>query len=227
MDSTLSSFHLNIHSFSELLKATNGVVAGSAALSAFVAETPYKFDPNDLDIWVHSDFFPPLSDGLMELVPPDHPAMAVRHGFQYLFRYFLGQHGYAEVDRPMQSDAEYTSNPIFAIIRCIQRFQHPSGRCIQVMHCKVPVDDILDTFDLSAALTWWVPCLHPHHPDGFLYTKDAAATLHGLMYCLREATTDREKQRIQKYVDRGFRLVPRDEAGLHVLAEAAEAVDAV
>ncbi len=222
MQSILSSFHLNIRTFSELLHATNSVVAGSAALAAQVAETPYKFTPNDLDIWVHSDFFPPQSVGL---APPEHPAVAVRHGYQFLFAYFLKQHGYVEVDRPVQSDAEYTSNPVFAILRCIQRFQHSaSGRVVQVMHCKVPVENLLDSFDLSVAQTWWVPSLHPQHSEGFLYSADREAAKVGLMYLLREATTEREKTRIKKYEERGFSLVERDAVRLHMLAQVAEAV---
>lgn len=223
MQSVLASFHLDIRTFSELLNATGAVVAGSAALSAYVAETPNKFTPNDLDIWVHSDFFAPLGGGL---APPDHPAVAVRHGYQFLFAYFMKQHGYVEVDRPVQSDAEYTANPTFAIIRCIQRFQHTSGRCVQVMHCKVQVDDILDTFDLSVAQTWWVPSLHPQHREGFLYSAHSSAALGGLMYMLRNSTTEREKERIKKYEERGFRLVPREEVRLHLLVTAAEAATA-
>jgi hypothetical protein len=219
MESILNSFHLNIHSFSELLHATNAVVAGSAALAAQVAETPYKFVPNDLDIWVHSDFFAPH----MVLAPPENPAVAVRHGYQFLFRYFLKQHGYVEVDRPVQSDAEYTSNPVFAILRCIQRFQHSaSGRVVQVMHCKVPVENLLDSFDLSVAQTWWVPSLHPQHREGFLYSADREAAKVGLMYLLRDCTTEREKARIKKYEERGFRLVEREAVRLHILAQVAE-----
>ncbi len=224
MQSILSSFHLDIRTFSELMHATGGIVAGSAALAALVAEAPNKFVPNDLDIWVHSDFFGPEHG----MVTPDHPGVAVRHGYMFLFAYFLKQHGYVEVDRPVQSDAEYTSNPVFSILRCIQRFQHAeSGRVVQVMHCKVPVDAILDTFDLSAAMTWWVPSLHVHHREGFLHTKDISATKLGLMYLLRDSITEREKLRIRKYEERGFRLVPRDEVDLHVLAEVAESFGGV
>lgn len=212
MQSILSSFQLDIHSFSELLHATGGIVAGSAALAAYV---PNKFTPNDLDIWVHSDFFPPQ----IGMMPPDHPAVAVRHGYMYLFSYFMKQHGYVEVNRPVQSDAEYTSNPVFAILRCIQRFQHSSSdHIVQVMHCKIPVNTVLATFDLSVALTWWVPSLHPQHSEGFLHTKDAAAIKFGLMYSLREATTDREKLRIKKYEERGFKCIEQEEIDLHILA---------
>jgi hypothetical protein len=203
MQSILSSFHLDIRTFSELLKATHGVVAGSAALAAYVSETLYTFTPNDLDIWVHSDFFAPQSG----LAHPEDPAVAVRHAYQYLFDYFLKEHGYRSVDRPVQSDVEYTSNPVFAILRCIQRFQHPSGRIIQVMHCKVPIADVLESFDLSVAKTWWEPSFHG---EGFLYTADEAATKAGLMYSLRESSsTGREEDRIQKYIARGFQFVSK------------------
>jgi hypothetical protein len=199
MESILSSFHLDLSSFSELLHATGGVVAGSAALAAYVTGTPNTFTPNDLDIWVHSDFFPDI------LTDEQHPCIAVRRGYLYLFSYFMRQHGYKEVQRPMQSDTEYKSNPVFAILRCIQRFQHPSGRVVQVMHCKVDVDAILDSFDLSVAQTWWVPS--PHNREGHLYTRDAESVRAGVMYPLRATTTCREKERIQKYEARGFKMM--------------------
>ncbi len=182
MQSLLSSFHLEIDSFSKLLNATGGIVAGSAALAALVAGTPYTFTPNDLDIWVHSD-----SDPV----------------YMFLFSYFFGQHGYSEVDQPMQSDTEYTSNPIFAILGCIQRFQHPSGCVVQVMHCKVCVDDVLDTFDLSVAATCW----RPSSEEGCLYNQDAESIHKGIMYSLRPPMTDREKERIHKYEARGFTMM--------------------
>jgi hypothetical protein len=190
MDTILSSFHLDIATFGELLNATGAIVAGSAALAAYI---PNKFIPNDLDIWVHSDFFPPSSS----LIPC--PGVAVRHGYTYLFAYFMKHHGYEEVVQPHQSDEEYTSNPVFAILQSIQRFQHPSGKIVQVMHCKVPVDDILESFDLSVAKTWWCP-------NSGLCTEHAESCNAGEMYSLREATTDREKDRIQKYESRGFKL---------------------
>jgi hypothetical protein len=203
MQSLLASFHLEIRPFSELLNATGAIVAGSAALAALVAGTPYTFTPNDLDIWVHSDFF--QSNAIMKHVAFAQPTAVelVRRGHMYIFSYFLRQHGYVEVERPVQSDVEYTSNPVFAILRCIQRFQHPSGRVIQVIHCKVPVEEILDTFDLSVAATWWVPSVHPSN-EGFLHTLDPESTAAGVMYSLRKFATDREKERIQKYEARGF-----------------------
>jgi hypothetical protein len=204
MDSVLSSFHFDIVTFSELLNATGAVVAGSAALAAYI---PNKFTPNDLDIWVHSDFFPPSLNGL---APPDHPGVSVRLGYNYLFAYFMKHHGYVEVDRPVQRDVEYTSNPVFAILRSIQRFQHPSGQIVQVMHCKVPVDNILDSFDLSVAKTWWYPSCNPKQfPLGTLYTEHPESCKAGHMYSLREPVTDREKARIEKYESRGFKWVRR------------------
>lgn len=206
MQSILSSFHLEIPSFSELLEATGGIVAGSAALAAYTATCPDTFIPNDLDIWVHSDFF--TQDESVGPAPKYHPGVAVRLGYNYLFRYFFAQHGYTEIVRPVQSDSEYTSNPVFAILRSIQRFQHKtSGRVIQVMHCKVPVTEILGTFDLSVAQTWWIPSSHPSFPEGFLQTQDPVATQERKMYSLREPSTDREKERIAKYEARGFTLV--------------------
>lgn len=211
MESILSSFHLDITSFSELLHATNAIVAGSAALAAYMSErSSDAFQPNDLDIWVRSDFFP-CADATL----PDHPAVAVRNSHQFLFAYFLTQHGYSEVHRPFQSDAEYASNPVFSILRNIQRFRHKSGCIIQVMHCNVVTDAILDTFDLSVAKTWWVPSLHPNFRHGFLHTFDSIALKAGEMYSLREATTEREKDRIQKYEKRGFRLVHTTLPELH------------
>lgn len=206
MDSILSSFHLDINTFGELLQATKAIVAGSAALAAYDSD---KFTPNDLDIWVHSDFF---SSPTSPTSPTSayHPGVAVRLGYTYLFSYFLKHHGYKEVRTPHQSDAEYTSNTVFAILRSIQRFQHStSGKVIQVMHCKVPVKEILDSFDLSVAKTWWE--VSESGSVGFLRTSDPEALAKGHMYFLRESATEREKSRIEKYEARGFTLVPNPE----------------
>ena len=179
MESILASFHLDIRTFSELLKATGGVVAGSAAAAAYVTGTPYTFTPNDIDIWVpnmHSD------------------------AYEFLFAYFLRQHGYVEVHQP-QSE-EYTSNPVFAILRRIQRFQHATGRVVQVMYCMADFARVLDTFDLSVAATWWVPS----GEHGILNTVNDHVLMEGCMYSLRPPT-EREMARIEKYAARGFTLV--------------------
>lgn len=191
MDSILTSFHIDSTTFGKLLKATSAVVAGSAATAAYVTGTPYIFVPNDLDIWVHSDAINALDDHVGK----------IRDAYKFLFAFYLQQYGYVEVQQPHQTDEEYTSNPVFAILRCIQRFQHPTGRVVQVIHCKVKVDDVLDTFDLSVAATWW--------RDGLLHTVDHNALMEGRMYSLRPPTTEREIARIEKYKARGFTLEVR------------------
>lgn len=209
MDSILASFHLEPETFRGLLQATGGIVAGSAALAAYL---PNTFTPNDLDIWVPSDSY--AQSATAEDLDS---ALVVRKTQLYLFRYFFQTHGYEEVTCLAQSDAEYTSNPVFAILRSIQRFQHPtSGHSIQVIHCKVPVEQVLETFDLSVAKTWWDPLLN----NGTLHTHDPVATQRKEMYSLRESTTDRETMRIRKYITRGFTFLPNatDTARLDALA---------
>jgi len=193
MESILSSFHLDIVTFGDLLEATGGVLAGSAAAAAYMAGTPYTFVPNDLDIWVHSDI--PLED--------PH-ATPVRHAYEFLFAQFLRQHGYAEVLTAHQSDEEYSSSPVFAILRRIQRFQHPTGRIVQVMHCRRGFGHVLKTFDLSVAATWWQPM--KGYREGFLDTVSSHSLKAGRMFSLRPPATEREVARIEKYKARGFML---------------------
>lgn len=193
MESILTSFHLDIETFGQLLEATGGVLAGSAAAAAYMAETPYTFEPNDLDIWVHSD------------IPLDDPHRApVRHAYEFLFAQFLRQHGYVEVLSQHQSDEEYTSNPVFAILSRIQRFQHGTGRIVQVMHCRRTFGHVLNTFDLSVASTWWKPM--KGRREGFLDTVCSHSLRQGRMYSRRPPTNDREIARIEKYKAWGFTL---------------------
>lgn len=192
MESILASFHLDIETFGQLLEATGGVLAGSAAAAAYMTGTPYTFVPNDLDIWVHSD------------IPLEPHATPVRYAYEFLFALFLRQHGYIEMLTPHQSDEEYTSNPVFAILRRIQRFQHVTGHVVQVMHCSRGFGHVLKTFDLSVAATWWQPMKGCR--EGFLDTVSDHSLREGRMYSLRPPATEREVARIEKYKGRGFTL---------------------
>lgn len=108
MEAILTSFHLNPQKVSNVLLSTNGIIAGSAALSAVKP----SFTPNDLDIWVE------IKSNNLET-------------YNNYYEEFLIKSGY--VLNSIKYNSENTLYNSMSTIYNIKQYDHPSGKTIQVI----------------------------------------------------------------------------------------------
>ncbi len=187
MNTLLSSYGLGATVFRNLLVEHDVLFSGSAALSLYLEQqgiqrAEEKYIPNDIDLWVH-----------------------VSKDIQPFLDHFLG-HGYHLVRLWKQQD-QYLER-----LNHIQRvftFQHPRlNKKIQLITVDYPnlLDYIADQFDLSVCMTWW------NGQEEVFETMYPMLTDRMEMFVRRSFLSaidgGRGQERIQKYVQRGFTVVP-------------------
>ncbi len=193
----LSAFGLPPAETAELLQAHSGAIAGSAALSALTS----KFEPDDIDIWVYSDYY---RNG----PPPQRHIDALKS-----FKDFLELHGYEDITaitpqaitaayyaKQRENNKAYKIGPLSRMTSHIQWFySHARQKSIQVIHTFAPVSEVVKQFDLSICATWW---------DGInIHSLHMSSTLSGFMFRLRDPKNQKElHERLDKYKARGFIL---------------------
>ncbi len=203
MKPLLESFGLSQKDLNPFLKLTDAVIAGSAPLAA---ATDLAFQPNDLDIWVHADRFRET----FPKTPEDHEhydlAVYMRLSQIWMWESFLGKYGY-KPEYPQRAwngilREGYSEGPLAEVIRCVKRFKHAeTGKQIQVIHTKIPVQKAILTFDLSVCMTYY-------NGAGQLFSYDPEGIQTRTAFSLRNKDgTKREDARQKKYEARGFTLL--------------------
>jgi hypothetical protein len=189
MDAFLSSYGLDAAAVKTLLMENQVLFSGSAALALYLQQQGIqgqseeeKYIPNDMDLWIH-----------------------VSIDIQPFLDCFLGR-GYHLVRLWKQQD-HYLER--LNHIRRIFTFQHTGlEKKIQLISVDYPnlLDYIAGQFDLSACMTWW---------NG---EEEVFETLYPMLTDRREMFVQRSflsaidggrgEERLQKYLQRGFRVVP-------------------
>jgi hypothetical protein len=193
MEAFIESYRLPFAPFQELVQSTNSLVAGSAALALYLQQHGVDpgFTPGDMDIWAEDT----------------HELVAARgayqqHGNLYLFSNFLIQNGF---NVTMKCDPKETDYETFHNIRHILSFINREGKTIQLIlvQQKNILHYIQDNFDLSPCISWWNS---GNNTFETLWEKETLRK--DMMYCLTQEISGREIERIEKYKERGFRLIP-------------------
>jgi hypothetical protein len=189
MDAFLSSYGLGPTAVKNLLMEHDVLFSGSAALALYLQQQGIqgqdeneKYIPNDIDLWIH-----------------------VSKDIQPFLEYFLGC-GYHLVRLWKQQD-HYLER--LNHIRRIFTFQHTGlEKKIQMITVDYPnlLNYIEDQFDLSACMTWW------NGEEEVFETMYPMLTDRREMFVRRSFLSaidgGRGEERIQKYVQRGFTVVP-------------------
>ena len=192
MENFIESYHLPFGPFQELVKSANCLVAGSAALALYLKQYGIEpgFTPGDMDIWAEDTQELVASRGTYE-----------QHGNLYLFSNFLIQNGF---NVTMKCDPKENDYENFHNITHILSFINRDGKKIQLILLRETniFNYIYDNFDLSPCMSWW------NSYNNTFQTLWPEETLRKDMYyySTREIT-GREIERIEKYKERGFRLV--------------------
>jgi hypothetical protein len=192
MESFIESYRIPFAPFQELVKTTNSLVAGSAALALYLEQNGIDpgFSPGDIDIW---------AEDTQDLVAA-HGAYQ-QHGNLYLFSNFLIQNGFNVMTKCVPKESDYEG---FHNIAHIISFINREGKTIQLilLREKNIFEYIFRQFDLSPCMTWW------NADNNVFETRWPQETLRKEMYYYspREISS-REILRLEKYEARGFRRV--------------------
>lgn len=193
MEHVIKSFNLPYTEFANLVQACNGIVAGGAALYAYLY--PKGTGPiftGDIDVWVQTDV--EGRDGCP--AGAGNLAALAKHLTEYTWTMFLGQHGYKQTEESKHGD--YGGLRFSERIRRVLTYANGEGKKIQVILTFIPVMEVCKTFDFSACATWW-------NGRGPVKTLDPENTDRHYIYPLTDIPlTKKEKDRLEKYRKRGF-----------------------
>jgi antitoxin component YwqK of YwqJK toxin-antitoxin module len=193
MEALITSYGLDFKSFNDLLVKRNAIIAGSSVLSVYLDNA---FEANDIDVWI------PCSKSLKEFLPI----------YKDLFKYF-SKIGYDddEINKTEVTNerSRYTNLPTgrASIIKVLE-FHNVDHKKIQFVFVDMhPEDFIKETFDLSVCMTWYNPKTQTIKTYDEYYTKDMK------MYINYEKEIKdlhpKNQARIEKYIARGFELIPK------------------
>ena len=184
MDALLQCYLLNKNTFLELLQKETILLSGSSALACYLKQEGIEpgFEPNDLDVWISS------TDREMEekLVT------------------FLQDSGYRMTHCHVEND-QYVER--LNGIQQVMTLELDSKK-IQVIRLSSPrslVNYVVNHFDFSVCMTWW------NFEIMQFETVYSALTLQKKMFVRRSFLSQihsaRLKERLQKYISRGFTVV--------------------
>ena len=188
----LLSAYLPYESFRDLLTEVGGIIAGGAALAAYLTEHGVEsFVPSDVDVWLRG--------------PPSRlNERAVGLSVLWRVQNYLERHGYYLTH--YHYDRDYACEEITEILSMAK-----GDKRIQLIGTREdPIEYITSSFDLSPCITWWLP---KHEELETLYPAD---TKRKVLYRMHESDEPRHRERLQKYLDRGFRAM--DAPPLHEIA---------
>ena len=188
IESLITSYGIDYPKFKQRIAASMGVIAGSAALACYLAQEGIDpgFTPNDIDI-----FIPGGSWG--------YDISDVTNIVDLLEKYgFAAQESYVH-----EEDYESLSciESITSLSNGINKIQ------IIVVNCMDIPQYIAADFDLSACICWWnlhADRFEAHHP--ILTKRKEMYQVHNVL----DGSEDPKcVARIQKYIDRGFKLIDK------------------
>jgi hypothetical protein len=203
MNTLITSYGINFQAFQLTLGTIQGIVAGSAALSAYLTQEGIDpgFQPNDIDIFV---------PGVLEHV---RDARGHTMAGQYIIKSlktmkdFLESYGFTESNKFNNTDSDKYYSTISKIQK-VTSFTNKNNKEIQVIVINTYnlIEHISKDFDLSACISWY------DVRNNCFKTMDPHTTKQKEMYFVSDTDNlayEKSKSRIQKYIARGFKLIEK------------------
>jgi hypothetical protein len=192
MESFLQSYHIPCAPFKDLLKTTNSLFTGSAALALYLQQEDIEpaFIPNNLNLLVQDTHCLFFENGHL-----NQKSTVMR------FSTFLLSNGYNLTTKFESDQAWYQT---LKQIQQVLSFLHPSGTEVHLIVLIVSdLQDYMNTnFDLSACCTWYDARTDRFETADEITINKEISILPG-----QHPYTDTLRTRIEKYVSRGFTLV--------------------
>jgi hypothetical protein len=210
MQALIESYGLESSIFLQLLESNNAIISGSSVLSVYLDN---MFVPNDIDIWINLD--KKCTEHLFQTYKEIYDEISIN------FFNFLWKSGFEEKELIKSSpeinteDIKIKNNNNYQnisvggnkIYKVIEFVSEDSYKKIQLVFIKNidPIIFINKYFDLSVCKTWYNP------KTNNIETSDIENTSNKLMYtsydCSYEDLHRKNKDRIEKYKNRGFKLI--------------------
>lgn len=214
MQKLIETLDIPYPNFVGFLQTMNGFVAGSAALCTYMedgnTDSPPTWQPNDVDIWIP---VPKLSLAFNQSLRKNdlvydniiHTSNSIRS----VIRLFFERYGYHDIqidnnlsykERKEKWENEYKVDRLLSVFIHRVIYLYKGDKKIQViLTADIPLMDVLDDFDFSVCKIAWKPDDVYVHGVGF--TQNEARLKKGTVL------TNRLVQRMQKYIQRGFKVV--------------------
>lgn len=211
MQKVITNLDIPYEHFVSFLRTTNGVVAGSAALWASMEDEGNSptWQPNDVDIWIP---VPCLTKTLNTSLHDKYdPILTKSSGIREVARIFFERFGYHDIQQKEGQEARkrwqetYMSDKQMSdIIHRITYLEKGDKKIQIILTCDVPVQSILNDFDLSVCKVAWTSEQE--------YVQDAYGKFRTDQVIIKKGVvlTNRLLGRIQKYMERGFKVVIDD-----------------
>lgn len=202
MQQLISSYDINFSEFRIALHQTGGIVAGSAALSAYLNQEGIDpgFKPNDLDI-----FIPGIKQNVIDAMGNIIPNQYYIKSLDTMTK-FLAPYGYIKNNKFNTIRSESYYNTIQGI-QNVTGFTNSNNKEIQVIiiNSYNIIDHIFKNFDLSVCVSWYCNITNSFK------TLNPELTKRKEMFSLRLETDEKlitkAAIRTEKYIARGFKLI--------------------
>lgn len=193
MEALITSYGLDFKSLNDLLIKYKAIIAGSSVLSIYLDNV---FTANDIDIWI------PCNKNISTFLPI----------YKDLLKYFA-KYDYDddEINKTEVTNerSRYTNLPTgrASIIKVLE-FHNSENKRVQFIFIDMnPLIFIKQTFDLSICMTWYNPKTQT------IDTFDKKHTKAMEMYINYDKEVKelhpKNQARIEKYISRGFKLIPK------------------
>jgi hypothetical protein len=206
METLITSYGIDFLPFQLTINSLDGLVAGSSALAAYLAQEGIEpgFQPNDLDIFIPGSLsYVRDMDGC--IITGQYVIKSLK-----TMKDFLAPYGFTENDKFGTLDAP--TEGYYSSLNKIQKvtsFTNKHGKEIQVIVIGSYnlVEHISKDFDLSVCISWW------DARNNTFKTMDPDSTKRKEMYIVRQENTaeteEKTKKRIEKYASRAFKLIDK------------------
>lgn len=193
MQNLLKQFNLPYSEFESLLVDSHGMVAGGAALYAYLHPDGGPTFTGDIDIWIHTENRAPGGGQVSSDI-----SAAFNRLIMHAWDKFLSKYGYKHEYPKEDTHMEYRH--MDQTIHKILRFNDSKDHKIQIILTYIENKNVCKTFDLSVCATWWIG-------GDKISTLDPENTAARYAYPLRPThPSSRETERLEKYRKRGFMI---------------------
>jgi hypothetical protein len=209
MNSLISNtFNINYNSLNYLLIKYNAVISGGSALAAYINEIKTFPKTGDIDIWIpitkYEDLIKiPGTNIIDRTIDGNNTHIKIRNDFETL----LMKTKYYPTNT-FDRNKEYMSNTrVGNLIYKLYEYSCGSNsfivRRVQLIFTSGTITDILNNFDFSFCATTW--------NGKEFYSLEPELTKQKIGYRINESNNNKEAERTNKYIDRGFKIYSNKE----------------
>lgn len=234
MRAVIESFGIPYNTLAGILSTFDGCIAGSSALYGYLSQTEtLSWTPNDLDVWIKITGLTREKCRVDKTDwNEDHEVITEKLSIKRVLRTIMKRHGFQEDRVGSYNDDEFEKlqkndkvtrmqvrelnkkridaylhevNAATEVISSILYFSKDGKKIQFILTSDISRQELLTYFDMSVCAVAW-------DPDNEYATsipqalQDAKNKRADCIYRFSEELSDRQKERLKKYQDRGFKI---------------------